>query len=114
MSGFTAEDGKFPRFNHNAEAMEFLCETLRMLTFGMNDPDDVRKLMEPNLAARQANGAMTEAQSRLMRAIVESTVAHARGHAPQISVEFGRCSLPPSIRPSYQELEEHLTNLPPD
>jgi flagellar motor component MotA len=103
----------FPLFRINDEAMDFLCETLRMLTLGTNDPADVRTLMELNLAARLTSGAVGDVRSGLLRVMVESVVAHASGYAPQVSVEFGRCSLPLSLRPSFLELEEHLVNLPP-
>lgn len=41
-------------------------------------------------------------------------LAHMMGYAPQVSIEFGRKTLPPSVRPSFQEVEEAVTNLPPD
>ncbi len=41
-------------------------------------------------------------------------LAHMMGYAPQVSIEFGRKSLPPHVRPSFAELEETVTNLPPD
>ena len=36
------------------------------------------------------------------------------GYAPQVSIEFGRKTLPPLMRPSFLEVEETVTNLPPD
>lgn len=41
-------------------------------------------------------------------------LAHMMGYAPQVSIEFGRKTLPPHIRPSFMEVEETVTNLPPD
>jgi chemotaxis protein MotA len=41
-------------------------------------------------------------------------LAHMQGYAPQVSIEFARKVLPDEIRPTFQELEETVTNLPPD
>jgi chemotaxis protein MotA len=41
-------------------------------------------------------------------------LAHMMGYAPQVSIEFGRKTLPPHVRPSFMEVEETVTNLPPD
>ena len=41
-------------------------------------------------------------------------LAHMMGYAPQVSIEFGRKTIPPHSRPSFQEVEETVTNLPPD
>ncbi len=41
-------------------------------------------------------------------------LAHMQGYAPQVSIEFARKILPDELRPSFQELEETVTNLPPD
>ncbi|MGB0694120.1 MAG: flagellar motor stator protein MotA [Rhodospirillaceae bacterium] len=38
-------------------------------------------------------------------------LAHMQGYAPQVSVEFARKTLPPSVRPSFSEVEETITNL---
>jgi len=105
---------KFPSLSGNPNDLEFLCETLRMLTLGTSDPADIRRLMETNLAGRMTTGKIGESQNHRLRAIIESTVAHTLGYAPQVSIEFGRCSLPLAMRPSFQSLEETVTNLPPD
>jgi chemotaxis protein MotA len=36
------------------------------------------------------------------------------GYAPQVSIEFGRKTLAPHVRPSFAELEETVTNLAPE
>lgn len=41
-------------------------------------------------------------------------LAHMQGYAPQVSIEFARKVLPDELRPTFQELEETVTNLPPD
>ncbi|HSV28195.1 MAG TPA: flagellar motor stator protein MotA [Candidatus Omnitrophota bacterium] len=41
-------------------------------------------------------------------------LAHMQGYAPQVSIEFARKILPDELRPTFQELEETVTNLPPD
>lgn len=47
-------------------------------------------------------------------AIKAGLLAHMQGYAPQVSIEFARKILPDSLRPTFQELEEVVTNLPPD
>lgn len=47
-------------------------------------------------------------------AIKAGLLAHMQGYAPQVSIEFARKILPDELRPSFQELEETVTNLPPD
>jgi chemotaxis protein MotA len=39
-------------------------------------------------------------------------LAHMQGYAPQVSIEFARKILPDHLRPSFQELEDTVTNLP--
>lgn len=47
-------------------------------------------------------------------AIKAGLLAHMQGYAPQVSIEFARKILPDALRPTFQELEEVITNLPPD
>ena len=47
-------------------------------------------------------------------AIKAGLLAHMQGYAPQVSIEFARKILPEELRPTFQELEETVTNLPPD
>jgi len=46
--------------------------------------------------------------------IKAALLAHMQGYAPQVSVEFARKLLPDELKPSFQELEEAINNLPPD
>jgi chemotaxis protein MotA len=41
-------------------------------------------------------------------------LAHMMGYAPQVSIEFARKILSEDVRPTFAELEETVTNLPPD
>jgi chemotaxis protein MotA len=54
----------------------------------------------------------TEAEYLLC--IKNCLLAHMMGYAPQVSIEFGRKSLPPHVRPSFIEVEQTVTNLAPD
>lgn len=47
-------------------------------------------------------------------ALKTGLLGHMQGYAPQVSVEFARKILPDALRPSFQELEETCSNLPPD
>ncbi len=58
--------------------------------------------------------AVFNAETKYLQAIKAALLAHMQGYAPQISIEFARKILPSDIRPSFQEVEETVTNLPPD
>jgi len=47
-------------------------------------------------------------------ALKSGLLGHMQGYAPQVSIEFARKILPDELRPTFQELEETVTNLPPD
>lgn len=47
-------------------------------------------------------------------ALKHGLLGHMQGYAPQVSIEFARKILPDELRPTFQELEETVTNLPPD
>jgi chemotaxis protein MotA len=53
-------------------------------------------------------------EAEYLACIKSCLLAHMMGYAPQVSIEFGRKTLPPHTRPSFLELEETVTNLPPD
>ena len=53
-------------------------------------------------------------ETEYLGCIKSCLLAHMMGYAPQVSIEFGRKTLPPHVRPSFAELEETVTNLPPD
>jgi chemotaxis protein MotA len=59
-------------------------------------------------------GATYKTESDYLNCIKSCLLAHMMGYAPQVSIEFGRKTLPPHMRPSFAELEETVTNLPPD
>ncbi len=61
-------------------------------------------------------GAMTQrADSEVMyyKCIRVGILAFLNGAAPQVAVEFSRKMLPHDVQPTFQELEEHLNELPP-
>lgn len=55
-----------------------------------------------------------EAETVYLSCIKSALLAHMQGYAPQVSVEFARKILPSAVRPSFQEVEETVTNLPSD
>lgn len=55
-----------------------------------------------------------ETESAYLNCIKSCLLAHMMGYAPQVSIEFGRKTLPPHVRPSFSELEETVTNLSPE
>lgn len=55
-----------------------------------------------------------KAETDYLSCIKACLLAHMMGYAPQVSIEFGRKILSPHLRPSFTELEETITNLPPN
>jgi len=53
-------------------------------------------------------------ETAYLNVIKNCLLAHMMGYAPQVSIEFGRKTLPPHMRPSFAELEEAVNNMPPD
>jgi chemotaxis protein MotA len=53
-------------------------------------------------------------ESDYLICIKNCLLAHMMGYAPQVSIEFGRKTLPSHVRPSFMEVEETVTNLAPD
>lgn len=55
-----------------------------------------------------------DAETKYLQAIKAALLAHMQGYAPQISIEFARKILPNDVRPTFQEVEDTVTNLPPE
>jgi chemotaxis protein MotA len=64
------------------------------------------------MAARM-KGIVNE-EGQFYKVIMDIMVAHLHGNAAQVSIEIGRGSVPSSAQPSFQELDETLSNLPAD
>ncbi len=58
--------------------------------------------------------AIYSAESEYLNCIKSALLAHMMGYAPQVSIEFGRKTLSPHVRPTFQEVEETVSNLAPD
>ncbi len=58
--------------------------------------------------AANAMGHVVEAQGKFLECAKVTLLASVNGYAPQVAVEFGRKAIPPSERPSFLELENHL------
>ncbi|MDR3424612.1 MAG: flagellar motor stator protein MotA [Alphaproteobacteria bacterium] len=58
-------------------------------------------------------GAILAAQSKYLQCIKVGLLAHLQGFAPSISVEYARKTLLSEVRPSFSELEEATSALPP-
>ncbi|WP_041794263.1 flagellar motor stator protein MotA [Pararhodospirillum photometricum] len=46
-----------------------------------------------------------------LQCMKSAILAHMQGYAPQVSIEFARKTLPPSVKPSFAEVEDTVTNL---
>lgn len=174
---------QFPKIKEDHHVIEFLCDYLRMMTLGTDNPHEIEALMEEELdthhaeceavaSAVQVMGdgfpalgivaavlgvikTMTyitappevlggkiaaalvgtflgillcyglvgpiassikqnfETEGHFFQCLKQGLVAHVSGYAPAISVEFARKAIGEKFRPSFQELEEATSNLPP-
>ena len=175
---------RYPKILKDHFAVDFICDTLRMMTMNLEDPHQVEDAMEkqlekhhhealgaPHALTNMADalpalgivaavlgviktmGSITEPPAVLgemigsalvgtflgvflayglvgpmatrMAAVIEEEgsfykiiqsvlVAHLHGNAAQISVEIGRGSVPSGAQPSFLELEEALSAIPPE
>jgi chemotaxis protein MotA len=58
--------------------------------------------------------AVYHGETQYYKCIKACLLAHMMGYAPQVSIEFGRKTLAPHIRPTFSEVEETVTNMAPD
>ena len=56
--------------------------------------------------------AYANAEAKYYECIKQGLLAYLNGYAPQISVEFARKTLFSHVRPTFQELEEAMENIP--
>ena len=173
----------FPNFAKDHTALQFLCDYLRMITLGADDPNDLETLMDeeiethhhehsqiaetiqtvadgmpalgvvaavlgvihtmgsitepPEILGHLIGGALVgtflgvwiaygfiapiackakstyNAELKYLQCIKVALLAHLRGSAPTVSVEFARKALLSYDRPSFYELEEAVEALPP-
>ena len=57
-------------------------------------------------------GSSFAADAAYLNCIKVALVGHMQGYAPQVSVEFARKTLSHTVRPTFAEVEEMVTNLP--
>ena len=55
-------------------------------------------------------GAHYVAEGEYINCIRVALLAHLKGNAPVVTVEFARCSMPPVVRPSFPEVENAINN----
>jgi len=175
---------RFPKVMKDHFAVDFICDTLRMMTMNLEDPHQVEDAMEhqlekhhheaaapPHALQNMADGlpalgivaavlgviktmgsiteppavlgamiggalvgtflgvflsyglvgpmatrlqAVVDEEASFYRIIQAVLVAHLHGNAAQISVEIGRGNVPSGAQPSFLELEEALSAIPPE
>lgn len=173
---------QFPGFQHNHHAIIFLCDYLRIISLGNENPHEMEALLDeeietiehheghpghavqamadgvpalgivaavlgviktmssinepPEILGKMIGGALVgtflgvwlaygmigpiasamtnKADSEVMyyKCIKVGLIAFLNGAAPQVAVEFARKFLSHDVQPSFQELEEHLNELP--
>ncbi|SDD74951.1 flagellar motor stator protein MotA [Rhodospira trueperi] len=52
-----------------------------------------------------------DADTEYLNCIKAALLAHMQGYAPQVSIEFARKILSPSVRPTFAEVEDAVTNM---
>ncbi|MSP83148.1 MAG: flagellar motor stator protein MotA [Alphaproteobacteria bacterium] len=72
------------------------------LAYGIADP-----------IASRIKGIVNE-EATFYKVVMDIMIAHLHGNAAQISIEIGRGSVPHSAQPTFQELDETISNLPAD
>jgi chemotaxis protein MotA len=175
---------RYPKILKDHFAVDFICDTLRMLTMNLDDPHQVEDAMEKQLEkhhheAMQTTGALQTVADALpalgivaavmgviktmasiseppeilgkmiggaltgtflgvflaygmvgpmatrMKQVIEedhqfymiiraSLVAYLHGNAPQVVVEIARGNVPTTLQPTFFQLDEALTALPPE
>ncbi|MDI9349695.1 MAG: flagellar motor stator protein MotA [Candidatus Symbiobacter sp.] len=175
--------GRFPTFLRDTKSLEFLCDYLRLLTLGTDNPHEVETLMDeeidthlieslqvPNAIQNLADGLPAlgivaaimgiirtmgyldqpaevfgemiggalvgtllgvllsygffgpfasalrgdaEAENKYLQCIRAGVLAHMQGYAPAVSVEFARKALLSDVRPTFYEVEQTVSSLPP-
>jgi chemotaxis protein MotA len=58
--------------------------------------------------------AVIDEDALFYHVIRDALVAHLHGNAAQVSVEIGRGSVPSEYQPSFQEMENAISTIPPD
>ena len=175
--------GEFPSFAKDETAMNFLCDYLRMITLGVEDPHEVESLMDeeiethhhehsavasaiqtmadgmpalgivaavlgviktmgsitepPEVLGKLIGGALVgtflgvwmsygfiapiankakasyDAELKYLQCIKAALLAHMHDSAPAVSVEFARKTLLSTERPTFYEVEQTVSELPP-
>ncbi len=173
---------QFPSFQHNHHALVFLCDYLRIISLGNDNPHELETLLDaeietiehhenhaghavqamadgipalgivaavlgiiktmasisepPEVLGKMIGGALVgtflgvwvsygmvapiagamtakaETEVTYYKCMKVGLVAFLNGAAPQVAVEFARKFLPHDIQPTFQQLEEHLNELP--
>ncbi|NVZ10020.1 flagellar motor stator protein MotA [Allochromatium humboldtianum] len=53
-------------------------------------------------------GRLADEETRYLSCLKACILATVQGYSPQVAVEFGRKTMPPELRPNFQEFEQHL------
>lgn len=174
---------RFPSFLNDTSSLVFLCDYLRLLTLGTDNPHEVETLMDEEIETQMQEamqvpsaiqtladalpalgivaavlgviktmgyidqpasvigemigGALVgtllgvllsygfvgpmatalksdaEAELKYMQCMKAGILAHMQGYAPAVSVEFARKALMSDVRPTFYEVEQTVSSLPP-
>jgi chemotaxis protein MotA len=175
--------GQFPKFQSDHHAMEFLCDYLRLMTLGTENPNEVETLMDAELEThhQELHGAshalqtmadgmpalgivaavlgvihtmgsiteppevlghligaalvgtffgvlcsygfvaplsnavkgVDEVDAKYYQCMKNGMLAHMQGYPPAVSVEFARKVINSTERPTFYEVEQAVSTLPP-
>jgi chemotaxis protein MotA len=174
---------RFPSFLNDESSLVFLCDYLRLLTLGTDNPHEVETLMDEEIETQMQEGLVipnalqvmadglpalgivaavlgvirtmgyidqpaavigeyiggalvgtllgvllsygfvgpaasalrtdAEAELKYLQCMKAGILAHMQGYAPAVSVEFARKALMSDVRPTFYEVEQTVSSLPP-
>jgi chemotaxis protein MotA len=172
----------YPKIAHDHFAVDLICDSMRMITMGLDDPHQFEEIINkelekhhhelsraqgavqtvadacpalgivaavlgvvktmasinepPEILGKMIGGALVgtflgiflaygffgpfagrmkqcfDDDHKFYEIIRDTMVAHLHGHAPQISIEIGRKSVPSEVQPTFQQMEEATQAMP--
>ncbi len=96
---------QYPKFAGNHHAVEFLCDALRLITMGSDNPHVLEAMLDEDIEI------LTEAEIKYFHCLKAGILAHVQGHAPAVSVEYARKCLFAHDRPSFADIEEAVASV---
>lgn len=105
------ESALFNAINGHDQANEvvytFACDALRLMVCGNLNIEDMQRYMD----AYRKTSTLSGEQAALFDCLRLTLIATLNGNAPSIAVEHGRQGILPNEKPTFQELEDFISNV---